>query len=265
MMSRQKVKGTKPAKRRPFFPFKGLTSSSGKGRGVDSIRNSMSIANEALNIVLAEETKLIEFNLPIAHLSKNRIASDKHNYENNVPKGMVPFHRISQAGMHCKTSMSPNPVIISSLDCSDPGSMSTIFEDNAGKANPQGIDSFPSCHTLKRTISVLDFTEPSMSPDFVNSIQDEKLSSNSMQDLGTMMAILSPDPIAPDHPLMKRLQRNKESPTSSFDDTISNTIHDLFKITPTHEQLQQEDSSMFEGRNFFTLEDRLDLRSTLFA
>jgi hypothetical protein len=91
-------------------------------------------------------------------------------------------------------------------------------------------------------------------------INDEK-----PQDLGTMMPFLSPDPIAPDHPLSQQPHPNNGTSTTSFNFAISNMIDVLMNNnTPTRQGVhQEEDDSVFGGKVFFALGDRPERRSSL--
>lgn len=254
MMSRQKIKSGKPAKPRPYFPIRANMSTSGENREVDINLNCISLENQALNTMLAKDPD--ELTLPISRLTSNNIPSNKHNYEDNAQKGMLPFN--------CDgVSSNPMAMLVPSIDCSDQVPESTSFADNAGIASQRGVESFPM-----RTISPLPFLEgccvlPNLG---TTNINDEKLTtSNFPRDLGTMMPFLSPDPIAPDHPLSKQPQRNNDTTktNTSFNRAISNMIDILVNNTPAREEVQQEDNSLFEGRNFFSLGERPERRSSL--
>lgn len=291
MMSRQKVKGEKPAKPRAYFPFRVVTPHCGKDRGVESIRNKFSIGNKSLNDALAKELKVNKLDLPRTGFSNDIITSNKYNSDDNALKGMIPFNFTTSAASNCQRNVSPNPA----LDCNSIGLVSTTLLDSADMASPRTVDSlprfnlkrtisfpavtgrsmapifakgindcFPSCHNQKRAISSPAVTDHCMSSGFLNSINEETTSLNSLQDLGTMMALLSPNPIAPDHPLSQQPQTNKDISTSSLNDTISKTIDLLENNVSVHNESQNENESLFfGGRNFFTLGECLTRRSSL--
>jgi len=240
MMSRQKIKSGKPAKPRAYFPLKAYVSTSGENRGVDSILNCNSLEDHALNTMLTKDRDFTVPMLPrLSRLVSNDIPSD------NAQKGMLPFD--------C-ADVSSYP----SLDCRDQVPASTSFAENNRMASPRGVDSL-----AMRTILPLAFSErccmaPNLGTTNIN-VNDENL-----QDLGTMMPFLSPDPIAPNHPLSKP-QPNNGTSTTNFNLAISNMIDLLVNNnTPTRQEVhQEEDDSVFGGKVFFALGDRPERRSSL--
>lgn len=235
MMSRQKIKSGKPAKPRAYFPFKAYVPTSGENRGVDSI---LGLEDHALNTMLAKDRDFIVPMLPrLSRLVSNDIPSD------NAQKSMLPFDR---------AGVSSYP----SLDCRDQVPASTSFAENNKMASPRGVDSL-----AMRTILPLAFSERCcMAPNLgTTDINDEN-----SQDLGTMMPFLSPDPIAPNHPLSKP-QPNNGTSTTNFNLAIRNMIDLLVNNnTPTRQEVhQEEDDSVFGGKVFFALGDRPERRSSL--
>lgn len=193
MMSRQKIKGEKRAKPRPYFPFKAITCG-GKNR-VDSIRNLTSIQDQALSIMLGKDL------FPLSHNSEGTMKND-----------MTPFFSNTPAEASCPTRLPCD-----SMDGSGQGHSSSNLGDTTGTVSPRGVLSLPSSPRSKRSISPLNFAEHCMAPLLDSDLNDENMNSNLMQ-------CLSPDPIAPDHPLSKK---NKDNSTSSFNQAIGSTIDAL--------------------------------------
>lgn len=197
MMSRQKIKGQKRAKPRPYFPFKAISASNGKSCGLNDIRSFTSIQDQALNIILGKDS------FPTNCMSLKSMLGDVQNCEDFMQRDMMPLYANTRAA--CQTSMPSNQ-----MDGSDHGSGSSSYGDSDGTISPRGVGSYPSSPIRpKRPISPLTFGETC-------DANDENL-----------MECLSPDPIAPDHPLSKKMQQNKASSTSNLNHAITNTIDDL--------------------------------------
>jgi hypothetical protein len=203
-------------------------------------------------MLLGKATKSEDVFLPINRLSRDIMPG-------STPKGMVPFNCIPQSDMSSTPRQSSNLLVrmVSSMNCGDPDSTPSRFGDNEVSTSPRGVEAFSSSNN-KNIITPLAITEECMAPSFRNVIQDESTSSTHQQ-----LPDISPNPIAPDHPLLTRLQRKNDASISNFNETIGNVTDDLVNDNiPTHEEMQ-EDFSLFEDRNFFSLGERLDRRSSL--
>ena len=192
-MSRQKIKGEKRAKPRPYFPFKSMTHSMGRNRAVDNIRNLTSIQDQALAIMLGNEA------FPMNQFYNNAGNEMDFNCGGNMQNELIPFLANAQSQGPCPTNMPSNPMANNGqvpVSCS--------FEDNAGTISPRTVESFPVNANAKRPISPLTFTENGNDPLLGCNGNNENMNAN-------LMDSLSPDPIAPDHPLSQKFNQAKSS------------------------------------------------------
>lgn len=142
-MSRQKIKGQKRAKPRPYFPFKAISASNGKSGGFNDIRTFTSIQDQALNIILGKES------FPTNRLSLKSMLGDIQNCEDFMQRGMMPLYANIRA--NCDTSVPSNP-----MDGSGHGSASSNGGSD-GTISPRRVSSYAS--SPKRPMSPLTFGE----------------------------------------------------------------------------------------------------------
>ncbi len=208
MMSRQKIKGEKRAKPRPYFPFKPMTSSVRRNRAVDNVRNLTSIQDQALAIMLGKE------GFPMNQFYNNAGNEMNYNCGGNMQNDLMPFLANGQAQGPCHTNMPLN-----AMANTGQVSVSCSFEDGTGTISPRTVGSFPLNANTKRPISPLTFTGNGNDPLLNCNGNDENMNAS-------LMDSLSPDPIAPDHPLSQK-----------FNEVESSTI----------DELVQDDCSIFSG------------------
>mmetsp|Transcript_15913 Transcript_15913/g.36841 ORF Transcript_15913/g.36841 Transcript_15913/m.36841 type:complete len:271 (+) Transcript_15913:601-1413(+) len=265
MMSRQKIKGEKPSRPRHYFPVD-LEPPSRKNNGCDDIRNrsdcfqnGINLTNQSCDGMSGSFTGSSKIKQSINSFFKNSVLSDEDDHGRNILKGMVPSTFTSLSALHSNST--PNPAILpeqSNLNCDSVSKLSRFQNE---KGNPKTFNSLPWLKVPECTTTSL-----SVASDFVNNYDtsDETLSFNSSNVVE--MNFPSPDPIAPNHPLSNRKSEQYRSIINSrsmanFDYTASNKIN-AFAIFDSNEQ---QNSSLFAGRSFFTLGEHLDRRSSLGA
>ena len=192
-MSRQKIKGEKRAKPRPYFPFKAMTTCVGRNRGVQNMQTISSIQDQALAIMLGKE------GFPMNQFYANRGKEMNYNCQGNMQNSSMPFLSITGNDAPCPINMPAT-----AMGCNGQVSLSSSYEDNTRTISPGMIGSIPSNPNAKRPISPLTFTENGSSPLLDCNGNDDNMNAN-------LMESLSPDPIAPDHPLSQKFNQAKSS------------------------------------------------------
>ncbi len=193
MMSRQKIKGEKRAKPRPYFPFKAMTTCVGRNRGVENLQNLTSIQDQALAIMLGKER------FPTNQLYTNGGNEMNYNCRGDTHNNSMPFLSNTPNEAPCPINMSST-----ATGCNGQVSLSSSFEGNARTISPGTIGSIPSNSNIKRPISPLTFIGNGGSPLLDCDGNDDNMDAN-------LMESLSPDPIAPDHPLSQKFNQAKSS------------------------------------------------------
>jgi hypothetical protein len=186
MMSRQKIKGEKRAKPRPYFPFKSMPTYPRKMLVMNNIRNIASIQDQALNILLGKDM------FPM-------ISGSNHD--------VIPFYPNTPVEAPCPVNITSNQI---NGYCE--GSASN-FGDNTGTISPCEVKSRALSPRTKGSVSPLTFAEHYIAPLLDSDMNDENMDSN-------LMLCLSPDPIAPDHPLSMKSQQSKDKSATSFDQVV---------------------------------------------
>ena len=270
-MSRQKIKGEKPSMPRLYLPLGVLDSSSRKKNGyddiqtrIDSIRSKISLTNQSRSGMPANESDANKLKQSINSFFKNRVMGGKCAYDEKFPR-MIPSTFAEPSASHYRSNVTSNPVKIPVLPTSGCNSISQLPSSNIGRGSPRDANSSPSLHEQECKITSLsvasDFCHSNISNN--NSTNDETLFLNPLND---EIDFPSPDPIAPDHPLSNPILEQPRSDKDSisitdFNHTISNTID----VLTNFDSVEQDDFSLFAGRNFFTLGEHLDRRSSLGA
>ena len=269
MMTRQKIKG-QISKTRPYFFV--------DSPGFRSISKGCSLSHIEPCIFPAKELKGHILQLPTNKFLDKTVASGKHNYEDSEPKGMVPYNSAMQnICAIAETNLSSNRATISLMDHIDSSCSPAFFSASPVIDGLRGDDSPGSCHNPKHTTIMPSCSHETsgrcVASEIVkdNTIQETTSNATPLEDICAIMAFLSPNPIAPDHPLSKKIQPDYNTSANHFHHTntsnkTSTSCSSYFLVNnpiPCKQSQLAEDSSSFEGQKFYSLGNRFGRRSSL--